>query len=120
MRMLDIGFLPEIKYIVSLLPKERQSLFFSATISPEIDSIIKSFVKNPITISVRSNESPRLIEQDVIRVNNREEKFIKLKSLLELEEFKKVLIFGRTKHGVERLSKKLFQHGFSVASIHGN
>ena len=119
-RMVDIGFLPEIKYLVSLLPKQRQSLFFSATVTPEVNSIIKSFVSDPVTVMVKSNEIPVSIKEDVIRVNNPEEKIIKLKTMLKNEEFKKVLIFGRTKHGVERLSRKLFQDGFSVASIHGN
>lgn len=119
-RMVDIGFLPEIKYIISHLSKDRQSLFFSATVSSEVDGIIKSFVSNPVTISVKSNETPVSIRQDVIRVNGSEDKITKLKALLKQADFTKVLIFGRTKHGVDRLSKKLFQHGFSVAAIHGN
>lgn len=119
-RMVDIGFINDIKFIISLIPKERQSLFFSATVAPVVESIIKSFVKNPVIISIKSIETPKLIEQDVIRVKDTEEKIVKLKAILRKEEFKKVLIFGRTKRGVERLSKKLSQQGFSVASIHGN
>lgn len=119
-RMVDIGFLPEIKFIIANLSENRQSLFFSATISSQVDGIIKSFVRNPVTVSVKSNETPLSIKQDVIRVRGGEEKIAKLKELLRKEEFTKVLIFGRTKHGVDRLSKKLFSHGFSVAAIHGN
>lgn len=119
-RMVDIGFLPEIKFIISHLAKERQSLFFSATVSKEVNGIINSFVNNPITVSVKSNESPVSIKQDVIRVRGSEEKIVKLKELLRRQDFTKVLIFGRTKHGVDRLSKKLFLQGFSVDSIHGN
>lgn len=119
-RMVDIGFLPEIKYIVSQLSKERQSLFFSATVSREVDGIINSFVRSPVTISVKSNESPLSIKQDVIRVSGLDAKIAKLRELLMKEEFTKILIFGRTKHGVDRLSKKLYLHGFSVAAIHGN
>lgn len=119
-RMLDIGFIHDIKYIISLLPQDRQSLFFSATVSQEINSIIQSFVKNPLTISVKVTETVRQIDQDIIRVKDKNEKIAKLQSLLRLEDFKKVLVFGRTKWGVERLFKTLQQNGFSVASIHGN
>lgn len=119
-RMVDIGFLPEIKYIIACLSKVRQSLFFSATVSQEVNGIINSFVTNPVTVSVKSTDAPVSIKQDVIRVRGSEEKMVKLKELLRRQDFTKVLIFGRTKHGVDRLSKRLFLQGFSVDSIHGN
>jgi len=119
-RMLDIGFIHDIKFIVSLLPINRQSLFFSATIPPEVTSVVQSFLKNPVTVSVKVKETAHLIEQDVIRVQDKNQKVEKLKSMLREEEYKKVLIFGRTKWGVERLSTTLQKHGFSAASIHGN
>ena len=119
-RMLDIGFIHDIKYIISLLPKDRQSLFFSATVSSEINSIIQSFTKNPITISVKVMETVQSIDQDIIRVKDKNEKIARLQSMLRQEDFKKVLVFGRTKWGVERLSKTLQSNGFSAASIHGN
>ncbi|MBI4991143.1 DEAD/DEAH box helicase, partial [Candidatus Gottesmanbacteria bacterium] len=119
-RMVDIGFINDIKFIISKLPKARQSLFFSATIPPEVNSIIGSFLKNPVTVSVKVKETASGIDQDVIHIKDKKEKFEKLQSMLRQEEFKKVLIFGRTKWGVERLSKDLMQNGFSVASIHGN
>lgn len=119
-RMLDIGFIREIKYIISLLPPIRQSLFFSATVPPDVASIIRSFLKNPVTISVKLKETAEHIHQDVIRVKDKEEKIQKLHNLLRETEFKKVLIFGRTKWGVERLSKTLQQNGFRASSIHGN
>ena len=119
-RMVDIGFIMDIKYIISQLSQNRQSLFFSATVPPSINSIIQSFLRNPITVSVKMKEMANGIDQDVIRVNSKEEKVEKLQNMLRLEEFKKVLIFGRTKWGVERLSKTLQQRGFLAASIHGN
>lgn len=120
-RMVDIGFIHDIKYIISLLPGDRQSLFFAATVSPDLNPIIHSFLKTPITISVKVKETAERIDQDVIHVKDKNEKIEKLFSLLrQPEEFKKVLIFGRTKWGVERLAKNLAQHGFRVASIHGN
>ncbi|MCL5797320.1 MAG: DEAD/DEAH box helicase [Patescibacteria group bacterium] len=119
-RMVDIGFIQDIKYIVSLLSRPRQSLFFSATISPDVGSIIQSFLTNPVTIKVKVQETLPQIEQDVIRVRDKNEKLQKLDEMLRQEEFKKVLIFGRTKWGVERLSRSLQQKGFNAASIHGN
>lgn len=119
-RMVDIGFIRDIRYIISYLPKARQSLFFSATVSGQINGIIQSFLTNPVTISVKIKETAQNIDQDIIRVINNEEKIEKLQLMLKKEEFKKVLVFGRTKHGVERLAKLLLHNGFSTASIHGN
>lgn len=119
-RMLDIGFREDIKYLISLLSWPRQSLFFSATVSSQVNSIIQTFVTHPVTISVKMEDSIPQIHQDIIKVKDKNEKIEKLNSMLRQEEFKKVLIFGRTKWGVERLFKSLQQKGFNVASIHGN
>ena len=120
-QMLDMGFIHDIKEIISHLPKERQSLFFSATVSPAISNLISSFVKNPVTVSVKTQETLSNIKQDLVRLDKKiGAKMEKLSSLLKQEEFKKVLVFGRTKHGVERISRNLFQKGFKVTSIHGN
>lgn len=119
-RMVDMGFIQDIRYLISLLPKERQSLFFSATISPQINGIIQAFLKDPVTVSVRTRETSKNVEQNVIKVDPGSTKIRTLETLLEKEELKKVLIFGRTKHGVERLSNHLYTKGFKVASIHGD
>jgi len=120
-QMLDMGFIHDIKEIISYLPAERQSLFFSATVSPAISALINSFVKNPVTISVKTQETLTNIKQDLVRLDKKiGSKMEKLSSLLRQEEFKKVLVFGRTKHGVERISRDLFQKGFKVTSIHGD
>jgi len=119
-QMLDMGFVHDVKHIISFLPKQRQSLFFSATVSAEINKIINSFVVNPVTISVKTQETVSHIKQDVVRVEKGQSKAAALKKLLSKEELKKVLIFGRTKMGVERLSHELFQEGFKVTSIHGD
>lgn len=120
-RMLDMGFVHDVKHIVSFLPAKRQSLFFSATLSPQINTIIQSFVKNPVMVSVKKTETTSHIRQDLVRYQPHEPKLIKLHQLLEKkDEFKKVLVFGRTKLGVERLSRDLYQKGHKVASIHGN
>jgi superfamily II DNA/RNA helicase len=120
-QMLDMGFIHDIKEIISYLPAERQSLFFSATISPAITALINSFVKNPVTISVKTQETLTNIKQDLVRLDKKiGSKMEKLSTLLRQEDFKKVLVFGRTKHGVERISRDLFQKGFKVTSIHGD
>ncbi|MDO8551681.1 MAG: DEAD/DEAH box helicase [bacterium] len=118
--MVDIGFINDVKFFMGLLPQKRQSLFFSATISPKIQGILQVFVNNPVTVSVKKQEIPENIDQDVIRVSNPVEKLDKLHDLLIREGFDKVLIFGRTKHGIEKLNKALVSRGFKVGAIHGN
>lgn len=119
-RMVDIGFINDIKYFISLLPKERQSLFFSATISGKVSEILDAFVVNPIRVSVKKEDTAITIQQDVIRVTQGSAKVEVLHDLLNKKEFDKVLIFGRTKWGVQKLSDELERRGFKSGAIHGN
>lgn len=119
-RMVDIGFLKDIKNIISLLPKSRQSLFFSATVSGPVKEILATFVQNPITVSVKTREIIENITQCAIRVCDPGAKASKLYELLIQEEYEKVLVFGRTKHGVQKLSDELVKRGFRADAIHGN
>jgi superfamily II DNA/RNA helicase len=119
-RMLDMGFVHEIRRIITLLPPNRQTLFFSATMPPEIQKLTHEFLRNPISISVKTTETAESIDQDVVHVKDSKEKFDRLRELLILPDFKRTLIFGRTKWGVERLAKNLKEYGFKVLSIHGN
>ena len=121
-RMVDIGFINDIKYFISLLPKERQSLFFSATISGKVGEILTDFVVNPVRVSVKTEDAAMTIHQDVIRVTDRgaNAKVEALHDLLIQKEFDKVLIFGRTKWGVQKLSDELVKRGFRSGAIHGN
>lgn len=119
-RMVDIGFIADIKYFISMLPSVRQSLFFSATISPKVQEILHQFVQNPITVSIKLAESAKNIDQATIRVTDRNRKIDQLHNLLITEGFDKVLIFGATKHGVQKLSEDLIQRGFKAGAIHGN
>jgi len=119
-RMVDIGFIHDIKYIVSHLPSRRQSLFFSATVDGKTKEILNDFVTNPVTVKVQMIDSSQYIHQDIIRISNKESKIDKLHDLLIQPGFDKVLIFGRTKWGMEKLSKSLIERGFKTASIHGN
>ncbi len=119
-RMVDIGFIQDIKYIISLLPKTRHSLFFSATVDGKTKEILENFVTNPITVSVKKQDTAENIDQDIIRLEKDESKIDALHNLLVQPGFEKVLIFGRTKWGMEKLSKELIQRGFKAAAIHGN
>lgn len=118
--MVDIGFIKDVQYFVSLLSPQRQSLFFSATISPKVRIILDSFVKNPVSVSVKTRDTAESINQDVIRVIDKDKKVDQLHQLLIQKGFDKVLIFGRTKWNVEKLTKELNFRGFKVAAIHGN
>jgi hypothetical protein len=88
------------------MPKERQTLFFSATLSPEIKRLIGEFLREPVFISIKTRDTSKNVEQDVVKVAGRN-KVDLLREMLVREEFKKVLIFGRTKFGVEKLCKTL-------------
>ncbi len=119
-RMLDMGFINDMRAILKLLITPRHTLFFSATLSHEIEKLIGEFLREPVRISVKTGDTAKNVEQDVVRVEKGKDKLDVLHDLLVQPEFSKVLIFGRTKHGVERLSKMLSQRGFKAESIHGN
>lgn len=118
-RMLDMGFVADMRFLMSSMPKERQILFFSATVSGEVKKIIKEFLNDPVNISVKTRDTASAVEQDVVYIKN-STKFDVLHDLLIKPEFSKVLIFGRTKYGVERLSGDLIKKGIKAESIHGN
>jgi len=119
-QMMDMGFIHDMRFILEKLPQERQSLFFSATMPPEIQSLVATFLKNPVTVSVKLQDTSANVDQDVIPVASNEEKFEILCNLLSQPDFDKVLVFGRTKYGVEKLAKALIKRGFKAESIHGN
>lgn len=118
-KMVDIGFINDIKYFISLLPQKRQSLFFSATVTDKVKDILKSFVTDPITVSIKKQDTSEFVDQDVVRVKNGN-KIDMLHDLLVSDGFDKVLIFGRTKWGIEKLMRSLEERGFKTAAIHGN
>jgi superfamily II DNA/RNA helicase len=118
-RMLDMGFVDEIRQILAQLPKERQSLFFSATIPPKIEALIQQFLNNPVTVKTTTGETAANIDQDIIRIE-KHRKLDHLTGILSKEGLKKVLIFSETKHDVERLTKDLIISGFKADSIHGD
>lgn len=119
-RMLDMGFVNDMRFMMDRMSKERQTLFFSATLSKEIEHLIHDFLNNPVRISVKTRDTSSSVDQDVVRIQRGEDKLNVLHTLLEKEDFSKVIIFGKTKHGVERLSQALIERGFKAASIHGD
>ncbi|MEI6057765.1 MAG: DEAD/DEAH box helicase [bacterium] len=119
-RMLDMGFINDMRTVMAGMPKDRQTLFFSATLSSEIEKLIGEFLREPVRISVKTQDTAKNVEQDVVRVTHAGAKLDTLHDLLNQKEFSKVLIFGRTKHGVEKLSQMLTEKGFKADSIHGD
>lgn len=119
-RMVDIGFIRDIKFFIAKLPTKRQSLFFSATVSKEVNEILQSFVRDAVTVSAKVSQNTDLVHQDIIKVHGGSKKIDILQDLLLKEGFDKVLVFGRTKWGIEKLTRILIQRGFRAASIHGN
>ncbi|MBI5456113.1 DEAD/DEAH box helicase [Candidatus Kaiserbacteria bacterium] len=119
-RMLDMGFIESMRKILGTMPAKRHTLFFSATLSRDIEKLIGDFLTEPERISVKTQDTSKHVDQDIVRIQSGRTKFEHLAELLRTGEFTKVLVFGRTKHGVEKLFKLLKAEGFKAESIHGN
>jgi superfamily II DNA/RNA helicase len=119
-RMLDMGFSKDINFLVDALPAARQTLCFSATMTSTVEQLVSKMMHEYETVSVCAPVASTHIEQDVVRYDTPEQKLGILLQMLTKEEYEKVLIFGETKHGVQRLSEKLAQFGISAEAIHGN
>ena len=118
-RMLDMGFIHDMRKILENVTKERQTLFFSATMTAEAERLVDDFMRSPVTVSVKKKDVTNSIEQDVVTYTHTH----KLDTLLELlksDELKRVIIFGSMKHSVEKLSIELTRNGIKAESIHGN
>ena len=119
-RMLDMGFIRDIKKVLAVLPKQRQNLLFSATFSDEIKLLADGLLNNPALIEVaRRNATAELIEQRVYPVD-RERKRELLTQLIKEHNWFQVLVFTRTKHGANRLAEQLEKEGIPAMAIHGN
>ena len=119
-RMLDMGFIADMRYLIGLMPPEHQTLFFSATLSPEIKRLIGEFLKDPVSITLKSRDTSKNVEQDVVHIPRGTDKLDVLQMILAKPEVTKALVFGRTKHGVEKLATTLTKSGFKAEAIHGN
>lgn len=119
-RMLDMGFVKDIKMLIDILMPQRQSLFFSATMPREIMELSQKFLNDPVRIEVKTRSTAENVDQDIVRLKPGEDKIERLHDILNQPECKKVLIFGRTKHGVEKLAVSLERRGFKTDAIHGD
>ncbi len=119
-RMLDMGFLPDLKRIIAKLPRKRQSLFFLATMAPKIVKLSQSLLKNPATVNVTpKTTSVEKIEQRVLFVERGGKQSL-LKNILKAPGVERALVFTKTKRGANALSQKLVKSGVKATAIHGN
>ncbi|MEO2175116.1 MAG: DEAD/DEAH box helicase, partial [bacterium] len=119
-RMLDMGFIHDIKKILNLLPRQRQNLMFSATFSDDIRQLAKGLVNNPVEISVSPpNTTVEAVEQWLCPVDKKQKSAL-LTQLIEEHNWSQVLVFTRTKHGANRLARQLESRGINATAIHGN
>jgi len=120
-RMLDMGFIPDVEKIVSLLPKMRQTLFFSATMAPEIRRLSDAFLQNPkeITVAPKSRPVTETVTQGIAIVNQRAKGDV-LRKIIAKEEIKTAIIFCNRKRDVDTLGKSLKSHGMNAAALHGD
>lgn len=119
-RMLDMGFRDDMVYIIGKTAEDRQTLFFSATLSAEIRKLTEKYLKDPAFISVIVGETAKNIDQDVVRYRGKDEQLDQLHDILKKDGSDKVLIFREMKHSVDTLAKELSQRGFKVGGIHGD
>ncbi|MDG0816883.1 DEAD/DEAH box helicase [Bdellovibrio svalbardensis] len=119
-RMLDMGFLPDIRKVVNMLPKQRQNLFFSATMPKDIQKLADSLLTDPVKVEVTPVASTaEMIEQSVMFVDRSKKRDL-LRDLLKDKSFERVIVFTRTKHGANRVVEGLVKTGVPAEAIHGN
>ena len=118
-RMLDMGFLPDVRFILSELKSERQSFFFSATLDRPVQQLIQTFSNDPVMVSVKTGDTSDNVHQNVVHYTSKEDKIEKLHDVLIKDEVEKVIIFDETQRNVERLMQELVARGFATDAIHG-
>lgn len=119
-RMLDMGFIHDIKKIMALLPAKRQNLMFSATFSDPIRKLAKTIVHNPVEVSVsKANSTAPTVKQWIVPVDKKQKTDLLIK-LIQDNDWQQALVFSKTKHGANKLTKKLEEAGIRAAAIHGN
>ena len=119
-RMLDMGFIRDIRKVIALLPRERQNLLFSATFSDEIRALAAGLLSHPVQIEVARRNTPAELVTQVVHPVDRGRKRELLSALMHRGDWRQVLVFTRTKHGANRLAQQLERDGISAAAIHGN
>ncbi|MCE4558031.1 DEAD/DEAH box helicase [Roseateles cellulosilyticus] len=119
-RMLDIGFLPDLQRILSFLPKQRQTLLFSATFSPEIKRLAQSYLQDPILVeTARPNQTASTVEQRFIAATDDDKRAI-IKQILKERSIRQAIVFGNSKLGVARLARAFERDGLRTAALHGD
>ena len=118
--MLDMGFLPVVKDIISRCPRERQTLLFSATVPPEIQAIASFALRNPTKIEINASRSPNESVNHAVYKVSFGQKFDLLVALMQRTDFDSILIFSRTKHGADKIARRLKKANHSVAVLHSN
>ncbi len=119
-RMLDMGFIDDMRSILGAMPASKQGLFFSATFSPEIKRLVNDFLKDPVTISIKSRDTAASVMQDVVRASTDADKIEALHDILNKPEYTKVLIFREMKRHVDKLADELKARGFNALALHGD
>ncbi len=120
-RMLDMGFVHDVKRIIGMMKQRQQTMLFSATLDRTQEQMIASILTNPVTVKVsQGNTTGNNIDQDIIKLANGDDKFKVLLNMVADETFEKVLLFEETKHKASRLCKKLNSSGIAADQIHGN
>jgi ATP-dependent RNA helicase RhlE len=119
-RMLDMGFLPDIRRILALLPKQRQNLLFSATFPDEIRKLSGSFMRDPATVEVAARNVPIELVKQIAHPVDKDRKRELLAHLVKTNNWQQVLVFTKTKHGANRLAEQLGKDGIETDAIHGN
>ncbi|MEP0153416.1 DEAD/DEAH box helicase [Pseudophaeobacter sp.] len=119
-QMLDLGFIHALRKISALLPEERQTMLFSATMPKQMNEIANSYLNRPVRIEVSPPGKPAAKVTQSVHFIAKAEKLSLLKELLTEHKDERTLVFGRTKHGMEKLMKVLEKSGFAAAAIHGN
>jgi ATP-dependent RNA helicase RhlE len=118
-RMLDMGFIHDIKKILKVIPAIRQNLFFSATMPLEVQKLTASILRNPIRVAIKSNVAKPQIEQSVYFVQKAEKRAL-LKHVISGKDMQNVIVFARTKHGADKIAKDLNKSGISAEAFHGD
>ncbi len=119
-RMLDMGFIHDVRKILKWLPQKKQTLFFSATMPPEITDLVNSLLKNPVKVAVDPVSSPVEVIRQSVYLVDKGNKTALLAHLMEEKRVKNALVFTRTKHGANKVARDLGKAGISAAAIHGN
>jgi ATP-dependent RNA helicase RhlE len=119
-RMLDMGFIRDIRKVLALLPKKRQNLLFSAPFSDEIRQLTQGLLHNPATVEVAPrNTTAERVDQAVYMVGQKQKREL-LAHLIKEKQWFQALVFTRTKHGANKLAEYLTKHGIESSAIHGN